>query len=857
MESKNIDKVLSSKFIFETELTKGQLWEIPAKHPLISKIKNIMSADQNKTTVRDAFIMAYNSTRLESGSTHINFDNYDIVFYTNAAPHRPRKQFKYDELDLACYKWGFIVRTYNLDPSQGGGLKLILTITPVVKKQDTLPPIGNEEMKKKQETIIDEMVELGLFDRSTHPDPDLVKNVVKLRHSDFFVFQTVFGVCDPQHDFRDGWRKGPIIPNLNGTDNQRNRIIGNDGLKAQFNNQVCNLLDTQYKKLKHEANQFQQNEPVFLDSGTLGRIWSKKNSIEPAIFEELMPEDDGDVDKAMGIYSLAWNRSHENEYTSHINAPSYPKYHEETVFHNTFNDSCKFIMPASAIDGATCGRCGNWKKALQGCPMEIGNINITFMKTLINGSDDTSQSNYVNFSSYMTNATDGVYYFLRIMRKRTFPNGQSKTYTGNYKYKIMDSDNNLDALTVVTVNSELGCYRKDDGTNYIDLMKRNNMLPREPDQPKLREYVNQPTLGEYVYDFAHGSLATGVDDDFDWVHIVRKASCDFLFSLTTFLQNGGYYGNIYSTPYVISPKIAEPGDFNVTVSHGDQAAIALAYSILRNCKNSKKDGVVINVNQGLHQYYATKSDNLRFGNIEGICISSSSELGKRGSRDDESNVKSKKRKGGGGSPFVGPSWARVPRFDAKIDTQFKKIKAFFEGCAQFKYPVILLICYNEVKTDSDTLDNFLKYTVRDLGHFEYEAKTGFVDDEKLKEDIKRLVRAMPQEEEKSPNAYEKIIKTYNAVRSHAEADAEGKTGAEGDGDGSSIGDDSTDTTVPRFADNHTKDIGGSSTRNHRRTQYTNKHKRSSKTTNRATIKHRKSYRKHNRTVKRRKSRRHH
>jgi hypothetical protein len=46
-------------------------------------------------------------------------------------------------------------------------------------------------------------------------------------------------------------------------------------------------------------------------------------------------------------------------------------------------------------------------------------------------------------------------------------------------------------------------------------------------------------------------------------------------------------------------------------------------------------------------------------------------------------------------------------------------------------------------------------------------------------------------------------------------------------------------------------------RNHRRTQYTNKHKRSSKVTKRATIKHRKSYRKHNRTVKRRKSRRHH
>ena len=53
--------------------------------------------------------------------------------------------------------------------------------------------------------------------------------------------------------------------------------------------------------------------------------------------------------------------------------------------------------------------------------------------------------------------------------------------------------------------------------------------------------------------------------------------------------------------------------------------------------------------------------------------------------------------------------------------------------------------------------------------------------------------------------------------------------------------------------------GGSSTlrrklrHNHRRTQYTNKHKRSSKTTNRATIKHHKSYRKHNRTIKRSKN----
>jgi len=44
-------------------------------------------------------------------------------------------------------------------------------------------------------------------------------------------------------------------------------------------------------------------------------------------------------------------------------------------------------------------------------------------------------------------------------------------------------------------------------------------------------------------------------------------------------------------------------------------------------------------------------------------------------------------------------------------------------------------------------------------------------------------------------------------------------------------------------------------RNHRRTQYTNKHKRSSKTTNRATIKRSKSYRKHNRTIKHRNTRR--
>lgn len=40
-------------------------------------------------------------------------------------------------------------------------------------------------------------------------------------------------------------------------------------------------------------------------------------------------------------------------------------------------------------------------------------------------------------------------------------------------------------------------------------------------------------------------------------------------------------------------------------------------------------------------------------------------------------------------------------------------------------------------------------------------------------------------------------------------------------------------------------------RNHRRTQYTNKHKHSAKSSKRATIKHRKSYRKHNRTIKRR------
>jgi hypothetical protein len=61
-------------------------------------------------------------------------------------------------------------------------------------------------------------------------------------------------------------------------------------------------------------------------------------------------------------------------------------------------------------------------------------------------------------------------------------------------------------------------------------------------------------------------------------------------------------------------------------------------------------------------------------------------------------------------------------------------------------------------------------------------------------------------------------------------------------------------------------LGGGSTtstrrklhRIHRRTQYTNKHKRSTKNTQRTTIKRRKSYRKHNRTIKRRKnSRRHH
>ena len=66
--------------------------------------------------------------------------------------------------------------------------------------------------------------------------------------------------------------------------------------------------------------------------------------------------------------------------------------------------------------------------------------------------------------------------------------------------------------------------------------------------------------------------------------------------------------------------------------------------------------------------------------------------------------------------------------------------------------------------------------------------------------------------------------------------------------------------IGRF--NEMRPRGGSSTRrrhklhhNHRRTQYTNKNKRSSRNTKHTTIKHHKSYRKHNHTVKRRKSRR--
>ena len=72
----------------------------------------------------------------------------------------------------------------------------------------------------------------------------------------------------------------------------------------------------------------------------------------------------------------------------------------------------------------------------------------------------------------------------------------------------------------------------------------------------------------------------------------------------------------------------------------------------------------------------------------------------------------------------------------------------------------------------------------------------------------------------------------------------------------------TNTPINLFGNG--KGNGGSSTRrrrklrrNHRRTQYTNKHKRaSSKTTNRTTIKRRKSYRKHNRTIKHHKGRHH-
>ena len=837
----------------------GERWIIPKNHELIREIKTNMIDDQQKTTLRDAFIKAFWKIVVISGiGVDINWNNYDIVFITSEERSKTRGQTQPSN-DLGCYKWGDFVRNYGGDRE----LDLTLTITPVVKKAPPLPPIDNEQLLVKQAAIIQLMNEASLFGDS-YPEIDLVTNVVYLRHDAYYVFNTCLGVFDPYHDFGKNppWRSGPIVENLNGAKRVMNKLMNKtDSLKDC----VKQLLQTQYDKLKNEYSALGVGRgDVFGTGGILEKIWDHQSDIEQTMLNELMPLSNMDENtRALGLYKRAKDKLHELQSRktdddplrmSHINAPTYPKYDAPTeMFDSTFNNSCKFIV-ASAIDGASCGACGNLNKLLRGCPMEIGNINITFMR--LNSDDNQDQENYVNFCSYMTNeARDGVYFHLRITRKVTIAPQAGKIHTAYYKYKLMDSGNDTSKLTVVTVDSDLGCYR-DPKTLAVnrEFMKINHMLPSELG-------MNEPTFGENVYDYSQNKRNT--INTFDWVKGVRKACCDFLFSLPTFLKNGGYI-NILSSDNVISPNIESPENFPVCVSSGDQPATALAHFILKNCIE-KKDNK--NVNEFLHEYFATNNVNLRYGNREGTCISAV-----KRPRTDEGAPKPKRPiKGGGNRPYIGSSWGRVPRFDAKIDTQFKKIKAFFEGCAQFKYPVILLICYNEVKTDSDTLDNFLKYTVRDLGHFEYEAKTGFVDDdddEKLKEDIKRLVRTMPQEE-KSPNAYEKIIKTYNAVRLQSDvlvdgdgASASGSvSGSVSDGDGGS-GSGSASGSASSFTSVETqlrrlpdKLNGGSSTRNHRRTQYTNKHKRSASTKH-STIKHHKSYRKHNRTIKRRKSRRH-
>jgi hypothetical protein len=827
----------------------GERWIIPKKHALINEILTNMFNDKENTTLRDAFIKAFLAIVTSGIGVDIKWDNYDIVFITSE-PSKARVRTQQSN-DLGCYKWGYFVRNYGWG-NELPELDLTLTITPVVKKAPQLPPLDNETLLVNQKKIIDQMTAKNLFANTRNPPVgypavDLDTNVLYLDHDNYYVFNTCLGVFDPYHDFGKNppWRSGPIVDNLNGTKRDWNqKMNAEDNLK----NRVKNLLQTQYDKLKKEYDDLGKGKgDVFGNGGILKKIWDHQGDIEQTMLNELMPLSNKDENTyALSLYESAKTKLDELQdkrkpdddplRMSHINAPSYPKYDAPTeMFDSTFNNSCKFIV-ASAIDGASCGACGNLNKLLRGCPMEIGNINITFMR--LHSGNNPDQGNCVNFCSYMTNEDrDGVYFHLRITRKVTIiPQGE-KPYTAYYKYKLMDNANDASKLTVVTVDSELGCYRDRSPpfAVYSDFMKINHMLPGEPGK-------NEPTFGENVYDFHNRNLDT---DEFDWVHGVRKACCDFLFSLPTFLKNGGYI-NILSSENVISPNLANPVNFPVCVSSGDQPATALAHFILKNCieKKDKK-----NVNEFLHEYFATNNENLRYGNRHGTCISAVKSV-KRSRTDEDVQQWKRKKKGGGNRPYIGSSWGRVPRFDAKIDTQFKKIKAFFEGCAQFKYPVILLICYNEVKTDSDTLDNFLKYTVRDLGHFEYEAKTGFVDDEKLKEDIKRLVRTMPQEE-KSPNAYEKIIKTYNAVRSPAEA--EDDDGGGGGGSSVSGSSDSSATTVQRL--DISKSMVGSSTRNHRRTQYTNKHKRSSKSA-KTTIKHRKSYRKHNRTINRRKSRRH-
>jgi hypothetical protein len=620
----------------------------------------------------------------------------------------------------------------------------------------------------------------------------------------------------------------------------------------------------------------------------------------------------------LSLYSRTYNelkrlkaedRFHDNIRFITVNAPGYPTYDNPNVwnFQNAYNDSCK-ILPASIIDGAACGNCGTPEKGVsypegeEHKKFEFGNTNI---KIQMYNSDNTElTNNYVSFVSTITVENGNVIYNLTITRSiQPLVGVGIRTHAAKYKYIIFENNMNPDKVTTVTVDTELGTYEDNgalkDPVSGESLMEVNNMVPFQND-------ANEHTFGFYLKQFMENKKSTLPDI----IQTARKAMCDFMFALNGLFKNGGYNGNIFSSSDVIYPDMASSIDYPVLTACADRPAAVMAYLLTSKWEKGREEkDPNFNLrgrlrNEMFHVLFAVTTKDgpvIKMANMGGVIVEAN--------RQQLEVIRT--RTGGGinsldwkrpfGNPYHGTkdfskdmTFGRAKRFVSTLNIPLKDyIFTFFVGCSKFIYPVIVLIWYNEIKNDRDMLRRFLNATVRKKGLVSYEPISK--NNEEWRIEISRIIyRPMYDKINNIANSIEHITVSSSTAApasdappapaappalqqqpQHHQEEADADAGADAPAPAT------TPAKLPNMyqlpSNENQWDVddtpstnsaaGGSSirtrtrrrrklARNHRSTQYTNKHKRSSKSA-KTTIKHRKSYRKHNRTVKRRKSRRHH